>query len=439
MNFATLRSLAIPEGNVTQITIGGVTVWVSSKPVKLQVKKITSDTYAGETTYTGEQFILLDIVPKAADSVVKVSYGGLTKTLTFSGTNTMPVYFGTFNGASDSVSTPESGALTISGDYNGFSTGSFQKGSKDYDIGRCGCITGVDDFGNLRELTNVSFASCTELTSIPWPNNITTIGNNTFNSCTGLTFSSLPSTITSIGNSAFRNCTGITLSSLPSSITTIGNDAFNGCTGVTFSSLPPNLTSISDYAFDGCTGVTFSSLSSKITSIGSYAFSGCTGITFSSLPSSIKSIGSFAFDGCTGITLTSLPSSLTSIESYAFSDCRNILITTIPSKVTTIGNKAFAMESSSARMYGKTVTVTLPASLKKVGEYILCAPYSASYGSLCNIKILATTPPSYTGDSNSSIFGTWRSGFKIIVPAGCGAAYKAAEGWSKYADYIEEG
>ncbi len=436
MNFATLRSLAIPEGNVTQITIGGVTVWVSSKPIKLQVKKITSDTYAGETTYTGEQFILLDIYPKSADSVVKVTYGGITKTLTFSGTNSMPVQFGTFNGVSDSVSTPESGVLTISGDYNGFSTGSFQTGSKDYDIGRCGCITAVDDLGDIREFTNVSFCGCTELNRISFPSGITSIGSSAFSGCTGLTLSSLPETVTNIGASAFNGCTGITLSSLPSKLTEIMDGTFEDCTGLTLSSLPKNITKIGTYAFDGCTGITLSSLPSKLNTVGTSAFNNCTGLTLSALPSTLLYIGAGAFSGCTNITLTSLPN-VKSLENSVFEDCYNINITSLPSSVTRMGNKVFKMESSSASKMNNG-TITLPANLDNVGDTILARGYGTSYCVMPNVIIMqATTPPRFLG--SYPIFGSWRSEAKIIVPAGCSAAYKAADGWSNYANYIVEG
>ena len=127
MNFATLKGLTIPEGVVTQITdASGRVLWMvqsdSGVPVILEVEKITSDTYAGETTYTAEEFILLDIYPKT-NGTVSVTYGGLTKTITdTSGAeepNAQQVFFGTFNGVSDSVTTPASGTLKISGDYQG--------------------------------------------------------------------------------------------------------------------------------------------------------------------------------------------------------------------------------------------------------------------------------------------------------------------------------
>ena len=154
----------IPEGKVIKVEdADGRVIWMlpsSGKPVILQVEKITSDTYAGETTYTGEQFILLDIYPKT-NGTVKVTYGGLTKTIKdTSGAeepNAQQVFFGTFNGVADSVETPASGELTIEGSYRAFGIGSFQKGSKSTNVGYCSCITAVADMGEVESVPAYAF------------------------------------------------------------------------------------------------------------------------------------------------------------------------------------------------------------------------------------------------------------------------------------------
>ena len=100
----------------------------SGEPVVLEVEKITSNTYANETTYEHEEFILLDIYPKPGGTV-NVTYGGLTKTITdTSGAeepNAQQVFFGTLNGISDSVATPSNGELIIEGACYAFSCGTY--------------------------------------------------------------------------------------------------------------------------------------------------------------------------------------------------------------------------------------------------------------------------------------------------------------------------
>ena len=212
----------IPEGKVIKVEdADGRVIWMlpsSGKPVILQVEKITSDTYAGETTYTGEQFILLDIYPKT-NGTVKVTYGGLSKIITdTSGAespNAQQVFFGTFNGVTDEVETPASGTLTIEGDFYAFGCGSFQKGSKNTNIGYSNCITSVTDWGNP-----------------------TVIPDHAFYYCHGVDFSIIPEGVTSIGVMAFAMSfegaaanpawlTPITSVTLPSTIKSIGNYAFS--------------------------------------------------------------------------------------------------------------------------------------------------------------------------------------------------------------------
>lgn len=197
IDFATLQGLTIPEGVVTQIKdAAGNVLWeLSGGNVILEVEKITSDTYAAETTYTGEQFILLDIAPKT-NGTVTVTYGGLTKTITdTSGAaepNGQSVFFGTFNGVSDSVTTPASGRLTIEGDVAWFGCGIYYveklKGRP------CICVIEIKSFGGVVSIPMGAFGDifngvsygCAKITDVSIPDTITTIGKAAFNG-TGLT------------------------------------------------------------------------------------------------------------------------------------------------------------------------------------------------------------------------------------------------------------
>lgn len=233
IDFTTLQGLTIPEGVVTQITdVSGNVIWAvqseSDEPIVLEVEKITSDTYAGETTYTGESFILLDIYPKTASSKVKVTYGGLTKTLTFSGTNAQQVFFGTFNGVADEVETPASGTLTIEGGCSGFGCSKFAYSSK-YSGYKCPCITAVTSWGAITEILS-----------------------NAFYGCTKLALTSLPSGITGIGEYAFRGCIGISVGEIPEGVAEIGHYAFfmNSANNMPNEIiLPSTVKYIGDYAF----------------------------------------------------------------------------------------------------------------------------------------------------------------------------------------------
>lgn len=182
IDFSTLQGLTIPDGTVTQIAdAAGNVLWAlqTGGPVILEVEKITSDTYAAETTYTAEEFILLDIYPKT-NGTVKVTYGGLTKTITdTSGAaepNAQQVFFGTFNGVSDSVETPASGTLTIEGKCAAFGIGTFQNGSKTTNVGYCSCITGVSEFGEVESIPDYAFYKCDSIPNVSFPEGIKSIG-----------------------------------------------------------------------------------------------------------------------------------------------------------------------------------------------------------------------------------------------------------------------
>lgn len=182
IDFSTLQGLSIPEGAVTQITdANGRVLWAvqsdSHKPIILEVEKITSNTYAGGTTYTGEQFILLNIYIKT-DGTVKVTYGGLTKT--FTGTFAK-VFFGKFNGVSDSVSTPASGTLTITGDCISVSCRSFEDSKSSSKL--CNCVTSITDFGEVTEIPRDAFyspldGSCDKISHVTIPESVTWIGDH---------------------------------------------------------------------------------------------------------------------------------------------------------------------------------------------------------------------------------------------------------------------
>ena len=323
IDFTTLQGLTIPEGVVTQITDeNGRVIWaVSGGKVILEVEKIVSNTYAAETTYENEEFILLDIYPKT-NGTVSVTYGGLTKTITdTSGVeepNAQQVFFGTFNGISDSVSTAASGELTIEGDCVAFGCGQFQNGSKAYNIEFGKCITDVIKWGEVSNIPRSAFVKCDELKTISIGASVTTIGAVAFGQCTGLTSVTIPKSVVDIDVNPFASCLNLT-----NIIVESGNDYF---------------------VIDGA--VLFTKDKAR-------------------LISAVAVTGHYT-----------IPATVTSIDQSAFSE-----------KIT-------------------------------------------------SVTVLATTPPILS----LAVFGGSDAPYvqSITVPKGCGEAYKAAEGWSNYADLIVE-
>jgi len=244
IDFSTLKGLTIPEGVVTKITSNGSVLWelqsdTTFDTITLEVSKFTADTYSGETTYSGEQFVLLDIYPKT-NGTVTITYGDLVKTISDTSGATEPnaqqVFFGTLYGVSDTVETPASGTLTIEGACVAFGVGSFvynNKSNTDY----CSCITAVNDFGSVSYIPDNAFRECPlEITEIP--TGIKSIGDNAFNGCTNVAVSVIPDGVETIGAGCFLFTNNPFTTSpclyLPATIKSIGSGAFEYTNGEDF-------------------------------------------------------------------------------------------------------------------------------------------------------------------------------------------------------------
>ena len=366
----------------------------SGGAVVLEVAKITGDTYANDTTYTAEEFILLDIYPKTGGTV-SVTYGGLTKTIMdTSGAaepNAQRVYFGTFNGVSDSVATPASGELVIEGKFVAFGCGTYSKNSKGF-TSTCACVTALIDFGAVETIPTSAFSGCTGLTNVDIPDSVTTIGSSAFSGCTGLSVAKLPNELTYLGNNAFNSCGNININTLPDKLTYLGDNAF--------------LIEDENADFDGAQND-----ASKVS------------FTFSTLPSGLTYIGNSCCEQNDVIKTVDALNNLTAIGAYAFGQCSNLTKVVIGNNVTTIGNYAFSYSNS-------LTDITIGTNVAEIGK-------KAFYTYAENVKItfLSSTPPTFADDRT---FGALidNSIEKIIVPKSCSEAYKTA--LSKYADYIVE-
>ena len=322
IDFSTLKGLTIPEGNVTQITdANGRVLWaVSGGKVVLGVEKITSDTYAGSTTYTGEQFILLDIYPKT-NGTVSVTYGGLTKTITdTSGAeepNAQQVSFGTFNGVSDDVETPASGKLEIEGDCVAFGSGAY-KTDKSHNTW-CGCIASVADFGNMTVIANRAFACCSKLISVDIPPSVKSIGTELMDSiyaggsfweCTGLERVILHEGLSAIKSLSFYGCVNLASVVIPSTVKKIGEQTFAYANNRDCYVEVDSKNTM--YKIDGnclidiesntiLSGFANSVIPSYIQRVEGGAFEGCASLASITIPASVTELDGSPFIGCTGL------------------------------------------------------------------------------------------------------------------------------------------
>lgn len=336
------------------------------------------------------------------------------------------------------------------------------------------------------------FQEFNQLTSVVVPENVTYIGERVFYKCENLVSVVLPDSMTELGDEAFGYCLKLENINAPASLKKIGTDVlfltkwyvnqrnlhdpnmediyfgkhlFRGYPNSRTSTIKPDTIGIAGNAFQ-MSDIKSITIPNKVTYIGTAAFSNAslTTVTFDN-DSSLKEIGEYAF-GSSNITSIIVPATVTEVGDNAFTGCQNL------TNVSFLGN---GIES----LYGtfendiKLKTVSLPLGLKKleqtfvgcnslasitIPETVTKIGYStfayctaltsitipenvteidtdAFYGcsSLSSVIMLPITPPYI----NSS-FNDCSSELQITVPAGCGNAYKAANGWSEYADKIVE-
>ena len=181
--------------------------------------------------------------------------------------------------------------------------------------------------------------------------------------------------VTNIGDWYFASYPNLTSVTIPASVTIIRSCAFMNCSSLASVAIAENsqMATIGGNAFKNCSNLTLFTLPASVTTIGNDAFWG-TGLISFTIPenSQLTTINDWAFNGCAGLTTISFPASLTSIGHYAFNTCKFTSIT-------------------------------------------------------CN----ALTPP-----SAGAAFPSTEASTLVYVPTESIDAYKAADGWSRFTNWI---
>ncbi len=339
-----------------------------------------------------------------------------------------------------SVTIPNS--MTTIGDYGAFmycdALKEF-KGKFASSDGRCLIVDGVLN----------SFAPA-GLTSYIIPDGVTTIGHFAFCACDALTSITIPNGVTMIGYSAFFDCRSLTSVTIPDGVTTIGEMAFCGCVSLPSVVIPDSVTEIERLAFTYCDALTSVAIPDSVTTIGYGAFANCdalkefkgkfassdgrclivdgvlnsfapAGLTSYTIPGDVTTIGRKAFSGAS-LHVVWIPDSVTAIGAGAFFGCY-LSSVTIPNSVTTIGDGAF--ESCHVMSM-----VTIGRGVTTIGDRAFnhCTM-------LFDVVCIPSTPPTLGSD----VFSI-RGKIYVLntVDDSIINAYKSADGWKEYADYIEE-
>ena len=207
---------------------------------------------------------------------------------------------------------------------------------------------------------------------------------------------------------------------IPDTVIEIGNGAFYYCEQLASITLPSGLQKISDYMFVYCINLTSITIPAAVTEIGAEAFAHA-GLTSITIPSTVTILGSGAFRGCESLAHMDIQANVTVIPDDFAPECP-LTSLTLPNTLQTIGESAFIKVS------GFQVTeLTIPASVTSIGTNA----FGSNYANQMTLTVLPTTPPTL----GVNVF-TLAAGSVIKVPAASVAAYKAADGWKDYANYI---
>ena len=161
--------------------------------------------------------------------------------------------------------------------------------------------------------------------------------------------------------------------------------------------------------------------SNNITTIdmNAFAYSMCENVI---IPETVTLIGNSAFSSANIGTMI-LPGNVTRVLDFAFQGVRGVNgvapVIKLNEGIAVIGYSAF----NGARIAGE---IEIPSTVTEIGDY--CFVYTGITTVICK----PTMPPVL----GPNAFSSDTAGFTIKVPAASVAAYKAADGWKDYANYI---
>ncbi len=213
--------------------------------------------------------------------------------------------------------------------------------------------------------------------------------------------------------------------------------------------------------FDGCFSLRSIQLPVTITSIGAWAFNNCSALEHIDLPERLQTIEHDAFLD-SGLRSIYIPAATTSIATTAVSSCRQLTsvvvspdnpvydsrdscnaiietrtnmmvsgstVATIPRSVTSLSDECFN--------FFNPKVLTIPAQITRIGPWSLTTYVERLY-------LESPVPPTF--DSQGGQLHLIHpldeddpySDLVIYVPVGSADAYRQAEGWSEFAEYISE-
>ena len=230
--------------------------------------------------------------------------------------------------------------------------------------------------------------------------------------------------VTEVSDYAFFDCKNLTLVTLPSSIKYFGKSALSGCSSLQSIEIPLGISSISESMFSGCKSLTSVTIPESVSSIGAYAFSGCSNLKAVNIPLNVSIIENCTFMSCESLMAIDLHENIVKIGNQSFQGCSSLTEITIPGSLRSMEtwDPSFAFTGCSQL---RKITINKGAALLGNDTFSSQSPVET-------VIVYNTTPINVRG----SFDGIDRNA-TLYVPSGCAAAYKEANGWSKFKEIVE--
>ena len=293
-----------------------------------------------------------------------------------------------------------------------------------------------------RGIACYSFPDRDDLYTVIIPNSVEVICSQAFYQNESLSSVIMGDSVKKIQNYAFYLCSGLSSITLPGTLEYIGDMAFADCEALNAVYFTGDIAQWCNITFDDNPLINAHNLyingellenlviPETVTEIKGNVFAEASCLTSLTIPNSVTSIEPMAFSGCSGLETIVVESGNPTYDSRNNSNaiietatntlhtgCKN---TVIPNSVTTIGFGSFMGQT------GLTF-LKIPTSVTNIESEAFWA-----CDHLNTITVLSINPPTLYSSLPSE-----NPGFTIYVPNGSLEAYKQANVWRDYKDYMQ--
>jgi hypothetical protein len=213
-------------------------------------------------------------------------------------------------------------------------------------------------------ISQSSYNTSLNLTSVDIGDGVTFINNNTFFGRGSLININIPNSVLSIGYSAFRNCYALQNIIIPNQMVTIASETFSTCRSLSSITIPNNIKTIEYSAFYNCTSLTNVNISNGVETISAGAFSTCQSLINITIPKSVINISEAAFYNCTNLNTINI-GNVSNIGNDVFRNCFQL------TKINFLENVPNSL--------GTNVFFNTPANLK-IYRYSIKSGWSSTFG-----------------------------------------------------------